>query len=88
MLAAEITVQNLLGLHARPIAKLVKTLSGCSDRVTLKGAERSADAQDIYQIMALEVKCGDHLTVCVDGPSEAETLNTVVALFNAKFNEA
>ncbi|KAB4605659.1 HPr family phosphocarrier protein, partial [Bacteroides thetaiotaomicron] len=46
LLAAEITVQNLLGLHARPIAKLVKTLSGCSDRVTLKGAERSADAQD------------------------------------------
>lgn len=88
MLTAEVTVRNLLGLHARPIARLVKTLSTSQDSVILEKAGQRADAKDIYQIMALDVQCGEHLRICVEGACEADTLNTVVELFNANFNEA
>ena len=87
MVSEEVTVLNLLGLHARPIAKLVTTLSGSGDSVSLWKGDHSADAKDIYQIMMLDAKCGDQLKVCVDGPDESKTLETVVELFRAKFNE-
>lgn len=87
MVSAEVMVLNMQGLHARPIAKLVKTLSISEDSVTLEKACRRANAKDIYQIMALDVRCGDQLTINVEGPGESETLEIVVGLFKAKFNE-
>lgn len=87
MVSDEVTVLNLLGLHARPIAKLVKALSGSGDSVSLWKGDHSANAKDIYQIMMLDAKCGDQLKVCVDGLDEAKTLETVLSLFQEKFGE-
>lgn len=87
MVCAEVTVLNPLGLHARPIAKLVKALSGTSDRVVLKKGDKAADAKNIYQLMALSARCGDMLSLSVEGAGESDTLRTVVDLFEKKFNE-
>ncbi|MCI6255880.1 MAG: HPr family phosphocarrier protein [Clostridiales bacterium] len=87
MVSAEVTVLNSLGLHARPIAKLVKTLSGNSDHVVLKKGDKTADAKNIYQVIALNARCGDKISLSVEGDGENETLTAVMDLFEKKFNE-
>lgn len=87
MVSATVQVQNTLGLHARPIAKLVKAFSANPAKITIIRGERTADAKSIYDMMALGAKCGEILHVSVDGENEAQTLQAVVELFDKRFNE-
>ena len=87
MVSATVQVQNTLGLHARPISKLVKAFSANPAKITITRGERTADAKSIYDMMALGAKCGEILRVSVDGENEAQTLQAVVELFDKRFND-
>lgn len=87
MVSATVTVQNSLGLHARPISKLVKSLKGCSDTVLLNKGEQQANATNIYQMMALNARCGDEIRIDVNGDTENDTLFMITDLFQKKFYE-
>lgn len=87
MVSTTVTVQNPLGLHARPISKLVKSLKGCGDTVLLNKGTQQADAKNIYQMMALNARYGDEIRIDVNGDTENDTLFMVADLFQNKFYE-
>lgn len=87
MVSATVTIQNSLGLHARPISKLIKVLKDCSDTVLLNKGEQQADAKNIYQMMALNARCGDEIRIDVSGDTENDTLLMIKDLFQNKFYE-
>ncbi len=66
------TVMDPLGMHARPAGIFVKEASSCESSVRLTKGEKSVDAKKIFGVMGLLVKCGDEVTVTVEGPDEAE----------------
>ena len=63
-----------LGMHARPAGIFVKEASSCESSVRLTKGEKSVDAKKIFGVMGLLVKCGDEVTVTVEGPDEAEVV--------------
>ena len=58
------------GIHARPAGELVKAAKAfeCSIKLTKEG--KTGDCKKIFGIMALAVKCGNEVTITVEGDDE------------------
>lgn len=65
------TITNPIGIHARPAGQLVKAAKACGSTVTITRTDgRSAPASGLIALMALCVKCGEAVTVTVEGGDE------------------
>ena len=70
MLVGEFTVNNKVGLHARPAGLLVKCAQSCSANVTLEAKGKTADAKRLFAVMGLGVAQNDPITFTIDGKTE------------------
>ncbi|MCE7985064.1 MAG: phosphoenolpyruvate--protein phosphotransferase [Caldilinea sp. CFX5] len=73
-------IPNPLGIHARPAARLVNTVSMHDAVVTISKGALRADAASINQLITLNVRQGDEVTVCAQGPAAAAALAAIAAL--------
>lgn len=71
MIAFDYTIQDPLGLHARPAGKFVKSAQECSSKVSITLNGKTADAKRLFGVMSLCAKKGDDITVQVEGEKEA-----------------
>lgn len=76
------TIKDELGIHARPAGLLVKEASKFESAVKIKKGEKEADAKRIFGVMGLGVKCGDEVTVSVDGADEDDAIAALEAFFS------
>lgn len=58
------------GIHARPAGEFVKAAKAFSSSVKVEKGGKSVDAKKIFGLMGLGVKCGEEITVQVDGADE------------------
>lgn len=63
----EYTVTDPDGLHARPAGLLVKRAQQIEGEVTLECRGKSASMKRLLAVMGLGIRCGDTVTVTVDG---------------------
>ena len=82
-----IIVSNKMGLHARPAAMLVQTLSKFLSNVKIIKESFEIDAKSIMGVMTLAAGPGSELKFISDGPDENEALDAVEQLFNSGFEE-
>ena len=68
------TIQDALGIHARPAGQLVKVVKGFASKVTLTKGEKTIDATRLMSLMGMGVKQGDTLHITVDEAEATETL--------------
>ena len=89
MLTKTLTVNNLLGIHARAAARLVALTSRFQCRVLLSRPDRreAIDGKSILGVLMLAASRGTALTVTVDGPDEAGALAAIELLFAQNFEE-
>lgn len=64
------TVNDELGLHARPAGLLVKAASGFQSKITIENGDKKADARRIMAVMSLGAKKGSVLNITVEGEDE------------------
>ena len=64
------TVQDELGIHARPAGMLAKAAAGFKSTITLDHGAKKADARRLMAIMSMGVKKGVEVTVTVEGEDE------------------
>ena len=64
------TIQDELGIHARPAGMLAKAVAGFKSVVTLDNGTKKADAKRLMAIMGMGVKKGHTVTVSVEGEDE------------------
>lgn len=65
-------IKDEVGIHARPASELVKEAKKYSSTITItitKG-DKSAVATKLMAVMSLGVKCGEEITVTVEGEDE------------------
>ena len=58
------------GIHARPAGELVKAAKEFNSKITITKDGKSGDCKKIFGIMALAVKCGNEVTITVEGDDE------------------
>jgi phosphoenolpyruvate---glycerone phosphotransferase subunit DhaM len=81
--AANVTLINPEGLHARPAAALVRAASGLTARVTINGA----DAASLLQVLALGLRQGAVAEVAATGRGARDAVDRIVALAEDGFGE-
>jgi phosphotransferase system HPr (HPr) family protein len=85
----ELWVENRLGLHARPVAKitaLAQQYDGTT--ITLEKDGEAADARDLLAILALDCPQGTRLVLKASGPQAREAARMIASLFARKFEES
>lgn len=80
----EYTINDPLGIHARPAGMLVKAAKAFADTtVTITKGGVTVKAGSPIKLMGLGVKNGDTVTVAVEGGDEDAALASLKAFFEA-----
>ena len=87
MLIEEIVVNNKVGLHARPAANFVQTVSKFKSKITVEKDGKEVDAKSIIGVLSLGVEKGTKIIVKVDGEDEQEAMDAVKSLAEHNFGE-
>ncbi len=87
MTEATTTIENKTGIHARPASLFVQTASKFKSKVQIKAKGKTVDAKSILMIMSMGLVKGTEITISADGPDEADAVQTLKDLVDAKFNE-
>lgn len=83
----EVTVNNKLGIHARPAAQFVKTASGFTSQITVEKDSEEVDGKSIMGLMMLAAGNGSVLEIVAEGDDAEAALDALEALVKANFNE-
>lgn len=83
----EFKIINKYGIHARPAALFVKTVSRFQSDVTVERDNLVAAGKSIMGLLTLEGYQGSVLKVTATGPDCEETLNAIGELVANKFFE-
>jgi PTS hybrid protein len=83
----ELELRNEVGLHARPAAVLVRTLSAFDAEVKVRLGEQEADGHSVLALMSLGARQGDRIRVRASGPQASEALAKAKELVDGNFGE-
>ena len=84
----ELWVENRLGLHARPVAKITALAqSYAATSITLEKDGVVADARDLLAILSLDCPQGSRIVLRASGPQAREASMMMASLFARKFGE-
>jgi phosphocarrier protein FPr len=86
----QLTVANRLGLHARPIGRIVGAVARLDAKVSVTNLSRErgpVDAGSVTGLATLNVRQGDEIAVRALGPQAAEALAAIEALARDRFGD-
>ena len=75
------TVKDACGIHARPAGLLVKVAKGFASTATLEKGGKTCDLRKLMALMGMGIKCGDTVTVTVEGSDEDTTAPALKQFF-------
>ena len=88
MITKDIEIKNKLGLHARAAAKLVHTAARFKCDIKIRKGNEEVDGKSILGILLLAAGRGSVITLRADGEDEADAVEAIEKLIDAKFDES
>ena len=76
------TIKDELGVHARPAGLLVKLVKGYASTATLEKGGKTCDLRKLMALMGMGIKCGDTVTVRIEGADEETAAPAMEKFFN------
>ena len=84
----KVTINNSLGLHARPSAKLVELVRQMSSEIKMgHNSSNMCDAQSILELLKLQADKGTTLLVSAQGVDEIKAIEDICKLIDSGFGE-
>lgn len=77
MITKELTIQNPIGLHARPAGLFVKTAQKFDCEIMVRKGEKEVKAKSLFAVMGLAVKNSEVITVSCDGADEINAMQAI-----------
>lgn len=75
------TVQDDMGIHARPAGQIVKLAKDLQSKVTIEKNGVCADARRLISLLGLNVLKGETVTVRIEGETEQQDAASVESFF-------
>lgn len=79
------TIQDAMGIHARPAGLLAKEARKYKSTITLVKGEKEVNVLKLMALMQLGVKCGETVTVKVEGEDEDVCVAAMEEFFKTNF---
>ena len=87
MYMKEVTVNNQVGLHARPATFFIQKANEFKSSIWVEKDERRVNAKSLLGVLSLGVVKGPTINLIADGLDEKEAVDALVELFNSNFDE-
>ena len=84
---ATTTIENVVGIHARPASIMVQEASKFKSRIHIKAKGRTVDAKSVLMIMSMGLTKGTEITIMADGEDAKEAVEALKELVDSKFGE-
>ena len=82
-----LTVQNKMGIHARPAAMIVRITNRFKSEVYFEKDEEQVNGKSIMGLMMLAAGRGSKIKVTAQGADAGDLLKDLEELFERKFDE-
>ena len=82
-----VTITNRAGIHARPAAVLVQVAKDFKANIYFEKGRDRINAKSIMGILTLAATYGTDIKIVAEGEDEAQAVETIVRLFESKFEE-
>jgi phosphocarrier protein HPr len=80
----KVTVELLSGLHLRPASMIARLVAASPCSVRILNGEKTANAGDVFDLMALNAGHGVELTLESQGAGSAELLEAIIEYFQVE----
>jgi len=85
MFVKEITIQNQVGLHARPATFFIQKANEYKSSIWVEKEERRVNAKSLLGILSLGIVGGTTIKIVADGSDEQEAIDGLVKLIESGF---
>ena len=87
MTSNNVTIQNTVGLHARPATFFIQKANSYKSSIWVEKDDRRVNAKSLLGVLSLGIVKGMTITLIADGTDEADALEGLVTLINTGFAE-
>ncbi len=87
MVIKSVTINNQVGLHARPATFFIQKANEYRCSIWVEKDDRKVNAKSLLGVLSLGVVCGTTVNIIADGADEQEAVDTLAELINSKFEE-
>lgn len=87
MVSKNVTVQNQVGLHARPATFFIQKTNEFKSSIWVEKDERRVNAKSLLGVLSLGITKGTTITLIADGIDEELAVNSLIELIEKNFNE-
>ena len=87
MISREVTINNSIGLHARPATFFIQKAIGYKSSVWVEKDDRRVNAKSLLGVLSLGVTRGMRVTLIADGADEEAAVSELANLVAANFAE-
>ena len=87
MVSGKVTVQNSVGLHARPATFFIQKANEFKSSIWVEKDERRVNAKSLLGVLSLNLVQGAEISIIADGSDDAEAVKTLVELIESNFSE-
>ena len=87
MKSIQITVENQVGLHARPATLFVQTAQKHKAEITVSYEGKTVNAKSLLSLLSLGVTKDATIIVAANGSDEDVALNALTTLIAGRFGE-
>lgn len=87
MYVKEVTVQNHVGLHARPATFFIQKANEFKSSIWVEKQERRVNAKSLLGVLSLGIVGGTDIKIIADGSDEEAAVDGLVKLIESGFAE-
>ncbi|MBR5271167.1 MAG: HPr family phosphocarrier protein [Clostridia bacterium] len=87
MVSSNVTIQNSVGLHARPATFFIQKANEFKSSIWVEKDERRVNAKSLLGVLSLNLVQGAVISIVADGSDDAEAVKTLVELIESNFSE-
>ena len=87
MFVKEVTVQNKVGLHARPATFFIQKANEFKSSIWVEREDRRVNAKSLLGVLSLGIVGGTEISIIADGSDEEAAVESLVKLVQSGFAE-
>ena len=87
MISRDVTINNNIGLHARPATFFVQKANSYKGSVWVEKGDRRVNAKSLLGVLSLGIGKGTTITLISDGPDENEAISGLADLIQSGLND-
>ena len=87
MISRSVTIQNSVGLHARPATFFIQKANSYKCSIWVEKEDCRVNAKSLLGILSLGISKGTTITLIADGVDEADAVAGLIELVDSEFAE-